>query len=50
MRDLTPDANGNVGEGLAVSPDGRTVAVEWRVDDGHAAHHGSLAIIDTASG
>ena len=50
VRDLTPDANGNVGEGMSVSPDGRTVAVEWRVDDGHAAHHGSLAIIDTASG
>jgi dipeptidyl aminopeptidase/acylaminoacyl peptidase len=50
VRDLTPDADGNVGEGLAVSPDGRTVAVEWRVDDGRAAHHGSLAIIDTASG
>jgi dipeptidyl aminopeptidase/acylaminoacyl peptidase len=49
VRDLTPDANGNVGEGLTVSPDGRTVAVEWRVDDGRAAHHGSLAIIDTAS-
>jgi len=50
IRDLTPDAEGNVGEGLAVSLDGRTVAVEWRVDDGRAAHHGSLAIIDTASG
>ena len=50
MRDLTPDAEGNVGEGLAVSPDGRTVAVEWRVDEGHASHHGSLAIIDTANG
>ncbi len=50
MRDLTPDADGKIGEGLAVSPDGRTVAVEWRVDDGRAAHHCSLAIIDTASG
>ena len=50
VRDLTPDASGNVGEGLAVSPDGRTVAVEWRVDEGRAAHHGSFAIIDTASG
>jgi dipeptidyl aminopeptidase/acylaminoacyl peptidase len=50
VRDLTPDADGNVGEGLAVSPDGRTVAVEWRVDEGNASHHGSLAIIDTASG
>jgi dipeptidyl aminopeptidase/acylaminoacyl peptidase len=50
VRDLTPDADGNVGEGLAISPDGRTVAVEWRVDDGRAAHHGSLAIIDAASG
>ena len=34
VRDLTPDAQGNVGEGLAVSPDGRTLAVEWRIDDG----------------
>jgi dipeptidyl aminopeptidase/acylaminoacyl peptidase len=50
VRDLTPDAGGNLGESLAVSPDGRTVAVEWRVDDGHAAHHFSLALIDTASG
>jgi dipeptidyl aminopeptidase/acylaminoacyl peptidase len=50
VRDLTPDADGNVGEGIAISPDGGTVAVEWRVDDGHAAHHGSLAIIDTATG
>jgi dipeptidyl aminopeptidase/acylaminoacyl peptidase len=50
VRDLTPDADGNVGEGFAVAPDGRTVAVEWRVDEGRAAHHGSLAIIDTASG
>ncbi len=50
VRDLTPDADGSVGEGLAVSPDGRTVAIEWRVDDGRAAHHVSLAVIDTASG
>jgi dipeptidyl aminopeptidase/acylaminoacyl peptidase len=50
VRDLTPDADGNVGEGLAVSPDGRTVAVEWRVDEGRAAHHVSLVLIDTASG
>ena len=50
VRDLTPDASGNVGEGLAVSPDGRTVVVEWRIDEGRAAHHGSFAIIDTASG
>jgi dipeptidyl aminopeptidase/acylaminoacyl peptidase len=50
VRDLTPDADGNVGEGIAISSDGGTVAVEWRVDDGHAAHHGSLAIIDTATG
>ena len=50
VRDLTPDADGSVGESLAVSPDGRTVAIEWRVDDGRAAHHVSLAIIDTAGG
>jgi dipeptidyl aminopeptidase/acylaminoacyl peptidase len=50
VRDLTPVTDGRVGESLAVSPDGRTVAVGWRVDDSRAAHHGSLAVIDTASG
>jgi dipeptidyl aminopeptidase/acylaminoacyl peptidase len=50
VRDLTPDAAGNVGEALAVSPDGATVAVEWRVDDGRAVHHVSLTIIDTTTG
>jgi dipeptidyl aminopeptidase/acylaminoacyl peptidase len=50
VRDLTADAQGNVGDGLAVSPDGRTLAVEWRIDDGRATHHVSLAIIDAVSG
>jgi dipeptidyl aminopeptidase/acylaminoacyl peptidase len=50
IRDLTPLAKGSVGESIAVSPDGRTIAVEWRVDEGRASHHVSLALIDTATG
>jgi dipeptidyl aminopeptidase/acylaminoacyl peptidase len=50
VRDLTPVTEGKVGESLAVSPDGRTVAVGWRVDDPRAANHGSLAVIDSESG
>ncbi len=50
VRDLTPVTDGKVGDSLAVSPDGRTVAIGWRIDDPRAAHHGSLALIDSASG
>jgi dipeptidyl aminopeptidase/acylaminoacyl peptidase len=50
VRDLTPLAEGKLGETLAVSPDGSRIAAEWRVDDGRAVHHYSLALIDTATG
>jgi dipeptidyl aminopeptidase/acylaminoacyl peptidase len=50
VRDLTPVAEGRVQEGLAISPDGRTIAVGWRVDDAPAANRLSLALIDTVSG
>jgi dipeptidyl aminopeptidase/acylaminoacyl peptidase len=50
VRDLTPVAEGKVGDGLAVSADGRTVAVGWRIDEPRAAHRASLALIDTMSG
>jgi dipeptidyl aminopeptidase/acylaminoacyl peptidase len=50
VTDLTPVADGKVGDSLALSPDGRTVAVSWRIDAPRTAHHGSLALIDPASG
>ena len=50
VRDLTPIPAGRVREGLAVSPDGSTVAVGWKVDDAPAANRISLALIDTTSG
>jgi len=50
VRDLTPVAEGRVQEGLAISPDGRTIAVGWRIDDAPAANRLSLALIDTVSG
>ena len=50
VRDLTPTTLGAVGESLAVSPDGRTVAVSWRVDEPRATHRGALALLDTATG
>ena len=50
VRDLTPQPEGRVEEGLAISPDGRTIAVGWRVDDAPAANRPSLALLDTVSG
>ena len=50
VRDLTPQPEGRVEEGLAISPDGRTIAVGWRVDDTPAANRPSLALLDTVSG
>jgi dipeptidyl aminopeptidase/acylaminoacyl peptidase len=50
VTDLTPDADGNVGDSLALSPDGRTMAVGWRINEARAAHHGSLALVDSATG
>jgi dipeptidyl aminopeptidase/acylaminoacyl peptidase len=45
VRDLTPSPVGRVREGLAVSPDGGTVAVGWKVDDAPAAHRTSIALV-----
>jgi dipeptidyl aminopeptidase/acylaminoacyl peptidase len=50
VTDLTPVPQGKVGDGLALSPDGRTVAIGWRVDEPRAAHHGSLMLVDSATG
>jgi dipeptidyl aminopeptidase/acylaminoacyl peptidase len=50
VRDLTSITRGAVGESIAVAPDGRTVAVSWRVDEPRTTHRGALAILDTATG
>ncbi|HZB51341.1 MAG TPA: prolyl oligopeptidase family serine peptidase, partial [Mycobacteriales bacterium] len=50
VRDLTPSTEGRVFEGLAVSPDGRTIAAGWRVDDGPAATRLGIALVDSVSG
>jgi dipeptidyl aminopeptidase/acylaminoacyl peptidase len=50
VRDLTPSTEGRVVEGLAVSPDGRTIAAGWRVDDAPAANRLAIALIDTVNG
>lgn len=50
VRDLTPTAGGRLGDSLAVSPDGRTVAVGWRVDEARASLRFVLALVDTATG
>jgi dipeptidyl aminopeptidase/acylaminoacyl peptidase len=49
-RDLTPAPEGRVDEGLAVAPDGRTVAVVWRADDGPGGQRLAVAVVDTATG
>jgi dipeptidyl aminopeptidase/acylaminoacyl peptidase len=50
VRDLTPSTEGRVFEGLAVSPDGRTIAAGWRVDDGPAATRLGIALVDSVTG
>ena len=50
VRDLVARTEGRVRDGLAVSPDGRTIAVGWRVDEDAAANRLSLALLDTATG
>ena len=50
VRDLTPAPEGRVGEGLAVSPDGRTVAVGWRWTTRRRATAPRSRFIDTATG
>ena len=48
VRDLRPAPEGRVLEGLAVSPDGGTVAVGWKVDDAPAASRPSIALLSAA--
>ncbi len=48
VRDLIPTPDGLVQEGLAVSPDGGTVAVGWKVDNGAAATRHALALVTAA--
>ncbi|HEX6756329.1 MAG TPA: S9 family peptidase [Mycobacteriales bacterium] len=50
IEDLTPTAGARVLEGLAVSPDGGTIAAGWKLDDGPAAHRLSIVLIDAATG
>jgi len=50
IRDLTPVAGPRVGEGIAVTPDGRTIAVGWRIEDARATVRVALALIDTGTG
>jgi dipeptidyl aminopeptidase/acylaminoacyl peptidase len=50
IRDLTPEPEGRVGESLALSPDGRTVAIGWRVDEARTAHRNAITLVDTATG
>jgi dipeptidyl aminopeptidase/acylaminoacyl peptidase len=49
-RDLTPDPQGRVDEGLAVTADGRNVAVVWQADDGPAGRRSTVTVIDAATG
>ena len=44
-RDLTPSPAGRVRERLAISPDGGTIAVGWKVDDAPAASRTSIALL-----
>jgi dipeptidyl aminopeptidase/acylaminoacyl peptidase len=50
VRDLVPDAEGRIGDALAISPDGRTIAVGWRVPEPRAVSRPLLALVDTATG
>ncbi|HEV7653445.1 MAG TPA: S9 family peptidase [Mycobacteriales bacterium] len=49
-QDLIPDPEARVGDSLAISPDGRTVAVGWRIDEPRTAHRGAFTLIDTTTG
>lgn len=49
-RDLTPDPEGRIEDGLAISPDGRSAALVWRVDAAAATHRVGLAVLDTSTG
>jgi dipeptidyl aminopeptidase/acylaminoacyl peptidase len=45
IEDLTPAPEGRVRERVAISPDGGTIAVGWKVDDGPAANRISIALL-----
>jgi len=49
-RDLTPQGDGRVEEGLAVAPDGRTIAVVWQAAERPAEHRLAIAVLDAATG
>ena len=50
-RDLTPDPRGQVKDGLAVTPDGRVVAVWWQLTDGGPTSvRDGIALLETATG
>jgi len=49
-RDLTPAPDKRIDDGLAVSPDGRMVAVVWQADDGVAGLRLTVVVVDTATG
>ncbi|HEX5494649.1 MAG TPA: S9 family peptidase, partial [Mycobacteriales bacterium] len=50
-RDLTPQPDGRVeiDDGLAVSPDGSTVALSWSVNEGNTLRRSTIVLIDTAT-
>jgi dipeptidyl aminopeptidase/acylaminoacyl peptidase len=50
LRDLTPTPEGRVEEGLAVAPDGRTVAVVWQAEERPADHRLAIAVLDAETG
>lgn len=51
-RDLTPNPEGRVLDtaGLAISPDGTTVAIVWWVNDGPVVRRSTIVLIDTQTG
>ncbi len=49
-RDLTPAPDGRFDEGLAVSPDGRAVALPVRLDDPDVVDRWAVSVLDTGTG
>jgi dipeptidyl aminopeptidase/acylaminoacyl peptidase len=51
-RDLTPEPQGRVNgdQGIAVSPDGSSVAYVWEVDANPVLRRSTVEVVDTASG
>ncbi|HVX47302.1 MAG TPA: prolyl oligopeptidase family serine peptidase [Mycobacteriales bacterium] len=51
LRDLAPDAGPSLeGSSYALSPDGRTAIVDWKVPAPHGYRHSTLVAIDVESG